>query len=93
MVVETSERLSYTFEQAVAATGLSRSTLERQILAGQLVARKVGRRVLITRASLESFLRRDHHVPTQDELQILREKKQDKPSPRAAAKRRARGAR
>jgi excisionase family DNA binding protein len=93
------ERLSFSYEQATTATGLSRSTLERLVAADKLVAHKIGKRVLISRASLESLLRQDRYMPSQAELKEMREKKRarnidtDAPSQREATTRKRRGAR
>lgn len=43
--------------------GLGVRTIEYMIAAGELQVRRVGRRVLITRASLEKFSMRDHPSP------------------------------
>ena len=42
------------------ALGISLRTLDYMIEHGELAARRVGRRVLIPRAALELFARRDH---------------------------------
>jgi excisionase family DNA binding protein len=89
--------LAYTFPQAVTASGLSRTTLERYIASNQLIAHKHGRRVLISRASLESLLKRDHAIPSNAEMKKLRAEKRaqrkNAPSPRSGTKRLRGGAR
>ena len=94
-----SSQVAYSIQQFCAKTDLSRSTIERLILSGQIVGRKVGRKFLIPHTSLEAFLRRDHHVPTNEEVRALRAARRakksdsDKPSPRSAPSQNRRGAR
>jgi excisionase family DNA binding protein len=52
------ERLAYSVAEAALITGLSRDLLYNQMRAGNLAYLKVGRRRLITRQNLESFLTR-----------------------------------
>jgi len=46
-------KISYSYREAVAATGASRNTLSRMVAAGEIEARHRGRRVFIPRAELE----------------------------------------
>jgi excisionase family DNA binding protein len=48
--------ISVTVNDAVKASGLSRSTLYKALQSGDLTARKVGKRTLILFASLERFI-------------------------------------
>jgi excisionase family DNA binding protein len=50
-------------QEAARALGISLRTIDRLIALKELPVRRLGRRVLISRASLESFFRNDH--PTQ----------------------------
>jgi hypothetical protein len=50
-------------EAARMLGGLSVRSVENYINAKELVARKAGRRTLVTMASLEVFARRDHASP------------------------------
>ncbi|MGA8408961.1 MAG: helix-turn-helix domain-containing protein [Candidatus Acidiferrales bacterium] len=50
-------------QEAARMLGISLRTIDRLIALKELPVRRLGRRVLIPRASLESFLRNDH--PTQ----------------------------
>ena len=43
-------------DEAVALTGVSRSTVVRALTAGELPRRKVGARVLIARADLDAWI-------------------------------------
>ena len=52
------DRLAYSVEEAARITGLSRDLLYDQMRAGKLRYLKVGRRRIITRQNLESFLTR-----------------------------------
>jgi excisionase family DNA binding protein len=92
-----SEPLAYTVKEAEHVTGLSRTTLWRLVTANQLVARRIGRRVLYTRASIEAVLRRDHAIPSDEQIKELCAKKHaknaDATSPRAASSQKRRGAR
>jgi excisionase family DNA binding protein len=49
-------KLSYRIPEAVAATGIARSSLYEVIKAGDLKTRKLGARTLIDRAELERFI-------------------------------------
>ena len=49
-------KLGYTFTEAVALTGVSRTQLYQERKTGRLKVIKVGRRVLITHADLEAWL-------------------------------------
>lgn len=50
------EPLSYSVGAAVRATGLGRSTIFAMMADGRLERRKVGKRTLIPRASLEALI-------------------------------------
>ncbi|MHB2210682.1 helix-turn-helix transcriptional regulator [Methylobacterium sp. CM6257] len=50
------EKLSYGVADVVKASGASRSLIYEQIKAGNLKARKLGRRTLILSADLQSWL-------------------------------------
>ena len=52
------ERLAYSVDEATAITGLSRDLLYDQMRSGKLAYLKVGRRRVITRAELQTFLGR-----------------------------------
>ena len=52
------DRLAYSVDEAARITGLSRDLLYDQMRAGKLRYLKVGRRRIITRQNLESFLTR-----------------------------------
>ena len=54
--VRAPERLSFSYDDAAEASGLSRSTLKRLVADGRLHAICVGRRRLIPRADLERLL-------------------------------------
>lgn len=45
------------YEEAIQLTGLSRHTIWRAVKAGRITAYKVGTRVMISRESLESYVR------------------------------------
>ena len=55
---EPNERLAYSVDEAAAITGLSRDLLYDQMRVGKLAYLKVGRRRIITRQHLETFLTR-----------------------------------
>lgn len=48
--------LAYTIPEAVKAAGISRTRLYDELKAGRLVAKKIGRRTLIPRESIEAWL-------------------------------------
>jgi excisionase family DNA binding protein len=48
-------RLAYSFDEASAATGLSRRTLERAVARGDLRRKKVGSRSIIPASDLAAF--------------------------------------
>ena len=50
------ERRTYTVDETAAVLGVHRSTVYEYLKAGQLDARKLGRRTLIMRASLDKFI-------------------------------------
>ena len=49
-------RFAYSINEVCASTNLGRDAVYRAISAGQLVARKLGRRTLITHDDLRQFL-------------------------------------
>ena len=53
-------RLAYSIHEACAVTNLGRDALYRAINGGQLVARKLGKRTVVTAHELERFL---HSLP------------------------------
>jgi excisionase family DNA binding protein len=57
------EAMALTKRDAAQMLGVSLRTIERLIALKELPVRRLGRRVLIPRTSLENFLRSDH--PTQ----------------------------
>lgn len=58
-----SEKLCYRIHEAVAATGIGRSTLYELIKSGELKTRKLGALTLIEREELLALIRR---LPTGD---------------------------
>lgn len=48
-----SDKIAYTYKEAVAATGASRNTLSGMVNSGEIQARQRGRRVFIPRSELE----------------------------------------
>jgi excisionase family DNA binding protein len=54
------ERIAYTKAEAAMALGLSPRTIDNLIAAKELIARKIGRRVLIPATSLHALIRCDH---------------------------------
>lgn len=50
------DKLGFSIEEAVEFSGIGRTRIFAAINAGQLVARKFGRRTVILRRDLESFL-------------------------------------
>jgi excisionase family DNA binding protein len=50
-------KLAYSYEEAEAVTGVSRSTLKRAVKDGELACCKVGIRTLFTPQQLEKWLR------------------------------------
>lgn len=51
-----SPKLAFRLAEACEATGVSRSTMNRLLAAGEIRARKVGRATVIERAELERYL-------------------------------------
>ena len=58
--------LCYTIDQFLVLVPVCRRTAYNLIRAGELTTRRVGTRILITRASVEAFLRRDHVTKRRD---------------------------
>lgn len=56
--------LAYTIKDAVKITGMSRSRLYEELKAGNLVAKKMGRRTLIPHESIEAWLNNLDNYPT-----------------------------
>ena len=56
------ERIAYTKAEAAMALGLSPRTIDNLIAAKELVARKIGRRVLIPANSLHALVRCDRRT-------------------------------
>ncbi len=52
------EPLAYTIDESCDAARVGRTTLYEEIAAGRLIARKVGRRTIILRDDLKSWLAR-----------------------------------
>ena len=50
-------RLAHSTQRAAVHAGVSERTLAREIAAGRLIARKVGRRTVIEDSALSSWLR------------------------------------
>ena len=50
------EKLSYSIQEAVAATSISKSSLYNRIATGQIVAAKVGRRTVIPAHALRKLV-------------------------------------
>ena len=61
----TESRISWSFDQAAHATGISVRTLRRAAKAGTLRIRKVGGRVLILDEDLQRYLRGESREATQ----------------------------
>ncbi len=57
------EKLLLSRQEAAALLSVSLRHLVNLINAGRLPTRRLGRRVLISRAALESFAKRDHPLP------------------------------
>ena len=55
-VAETSEKLAYSVEEISAQTSLSKAFLRNEIRAERLKAKLVGRRVLILKDDLQTYL-------------------------------------
>ena len=58
--VDGNAKLGFTLAEAASSTSFGQSTLIDAIKTGDLVARRYGRRVVLTRAELEAFL---HSLP------------------------------
>ena len=51
------ERLLYSLEETAQLLSLSRLTVQRMAYRGELVTKKIGRRRLVTKASIEKLIR------------------------------------
>jgi excisionase family DNA binding protein len=58
------EKLLYTINEAVAATGLGRTTLYNHIGSGHLPVVKIGDRTCISAEALKEFVSKDWPIPT-----------------------------
>lgn len=56
MYTSLEQKISFTIEQAVKATGIGRTAIFAAIKSGRLVARKNGRRTLIASSDLQQFV-------------------------------------
>jgi excisionase family DNA binding protein len=54
--VGTDERLTFTVDEVAARLGISRSAVYDCIARGEILANRLGRRVVVVRAKLEAFL-------------------------------------
>jgi excisionase family DNA binding protein len=70
-VIEPRVRVALGLDEAAAALGVSRDTLERHVLADLRVVR-VGRRVVVPVAELERWTERNASRPLEAELEALR---------------------
>ena len=55
-------KLQFSREEAALMLGISERTLDRLIAEKELLVRRIGRRVLVPKDALHSFMRRDHKV-------------------------------
>lgn len=58
------EKLAFSIEEAAQALSLSRSALKEEIYQGRIEVKRVGRRVLVPRWSLDKFLSETDAKPT-----------------------------
>ncbi len=58
--MQTTEKVLYTKREAAQLLSISLRSLDYLIFSRQLPTRRVGRRVLVHRDSIEQFARRDH---------------------------------
>lgn len=58
------EKLAYSIKEAMAATGLGRTTIYSHIWAGHLPIVKIGNRTCITAEALRAFITKDWPTPT-----------------------------
>lgn len=63
------QKISFTIEQAVKATGIGRTAIFAAIKSGRLVARKNGRRTLIASNDLQQFI---SNLPTVDRESMMK---------------------
>jgi excisionase family DNA binding protein len=52
-----SRTMAYSIQRLAKVVGVGRSTLYAEIAAGRLIAQKVGRRTIVTRANVTAWLR------------------------------------
>jgi excisionase family DNA binding protein len=55
-------KLQYSRDEAAMLLGISERTLDRLIAEKELLVRRIGRRVLVPKDALQSFMRRDHKM-------------------------------
>jgi excisionase family DNA binding protein len=61
------EPLALSRKDAAIALGVSLRTLDYLLASGELRGRRIGRRIVIPKVTLEAFLRRDHRTfPTNE---------------------------
>jgi excisionase family DNA binding protein len=61
------EQLALSRKDAAIALGVSLRTLDSLLASGELRGRRIGRRIVIPKVTLEAFLRRDHPTsPTKE---------------------------
>jgi excisionase family DNA binding protein len=54
------EQIALSRKDAASALGVSLRTVDYLLASGELRGRRIGRRIVIPKATLEAFLRRDH---------------------------------
>jgi excisionase family DNA binding protein len=64
-------KLMFSRRETAATLRVSLRTIDNLIGRKELVARRVGRRVLVPAQALEQFVRRDHVQPTGETPQII----------------------
>ena len=57
------DKIALSYEEAAELTGLSVNTLSRQVSLGNLPAARVGKRTLLTPASLQKFISERESAP------------------------------
>jgi excisionase family DNA binding protein len=53
---ENAERLAYSVKDIMAQTGLSRGTIDKEIRAGKLPHKRIGRKIIVTAEALQQWL-------------------------------------